>query len=316
MKCLILAGGFATRLWPLSEKKAKPLLHVKDKPLISFIVENLPDEMEIIISTNAFFEEGFKKWMKNYPKRSIQIMVEDADHEDIKKGALGATAMAIEEYKIDEDILLIAGDNYFGFKMQDFIDAFTGTPLLAAYDIGDTHAARKFGVVVTNKEGDVTEFQEKPQEPKSTLVSTGCYVFPASNLQDIINYAKDHNDNLGGVFEYLLQKGETINTFTFDGDWYDIGSFDAYLRANQELISDQVIKEEGVIVEGSNNLEGGVYLGENTHITDSLIDRSIILKNCVIEDCVLRNCVIDEGSHLKGIDLSHQMIREGSRIEK
>ena len=78
MKAIILAGGFATRLWPLTENKAKPLLHLKDKALISHIVEGLPQSVEIIVSTNAVFEEAFLNWAKEYSNRSIEIFVEDS----------------------------------------------------------------------------------------------------------------------------------------------------------------------------------------------------------------------------------------------
>ena len=315
MKCIILAGGFATRLWPLSEHRAKPLLHLKDRPLLSHIVEGLPAEIEVIVSVNRVFAPGIEEWIKRHPNRPVRIAVEDSENDEGKLGALGATAQVILSLGIDEDLLLIAGDNYCGFKMADFLGAFHGNPLLAAYDIRDKKAAGKFGVVVA-KNGRVTEFQEKPSDPKSTLVSTGCYLFPQKNLADILEYSKTHKDNLGGIFEYLLKKGEPIDVFTFTESWYDIGSFDAYLKANSELLAGAVIREAGVILEGKNSLEGGVFIGQNSHVKDSLIDRSVILGNCRIENCVLRNCIIDEDCHLKGIDLSHQMLRAGSRIEK
>lgn len=94
MKCIILAGGFATRLWPLTENKAKPLLHLKDRPLVSHIVEKLPKDTEIIISTNAVFEDEFKKWTENFKDRNIKIFVEDSEGDEMKKGALGATALS------------------------------------------------------------------------------------------------------------------------------------------------------------------------------------------------------------------------------
>ena len=315
MKCIILAGGFATRLWPLTENKAKPLLHLKDKPLISHMVEKLPDDIEIIISTNATFEDAFKEWAKEYSDRKLEIFVEDSASDEFKKGALGATAFVIGEKKIDEDLMLLAGDNYFGFDMQAFIGKFDDNPLLAAYDIKDLNQASKFGVVV-QREGHVYEFQEKPDNPKSTLVSTGCYIFPKRNLSDIVDYAAQHNDDLGGIFEYLLKKGEPIKVFRFDERWIDIGSFDAYLKANRELIGDHVIKKGEINEEGDNKYIGSVYLGENVTIKNSILDNVVVLNNCHIDNCVIRNCVIDENCTLNNLDLEHKMIRQGSKIEK
>ena len=315
MKCIILAGGFATRLWPLTENKAKPLLHLKDRPLISHIVEKLPKDTEIIISTNAVFEKEFRKWAENFKDRNIKIFVEDSEGDEMKKGALGAAALVIETEGIDEDLILLAGDNYFGFDMQRMLERFSDSPLLAAYNIGDYEKAKKFGVIV-QKDGKAAEFQEKPENPKSTLVSTGCFLFPAKNLKDIVDYAKEKSDDLGGVFEYLTGKGETIDVFHFDEPWADIGSFEAYLQANKDLLEGQVIEKEGVKKEGLNEFAGGVYLGENVVIRNSVIDHSVILRSCEIDNCVIRNCVIDENCTLKNLDLSYKMIRQGSQIEK
>lgn len=315
MKSIILAGGFATRLWPLTENKAKPLLHLKDKPLISHIVEGLPKDLEIIVSTNAVFEDEFQKWAKQYSDRPIEIFVEDSIEDEFKKGALGATALVIEQKKINEDLLLIAGDNYFGFRMSDFLDAYQNKPMLAAYDIDNLDAAKKFGVVVENN-GQVVEFQEKPQNPKSTLVSTGCYVFPKENLSDIIEYAQQKNDDLGGIFEHFLKKGVMIDVFSFKGKWFDIGSFEGCLKANQDLLDNKIIENGHVEKVGSNQFKGGIYLGNNTTIENSTLENSVILKDCKITNCVIRNCIIDNNCKLTNIDLSHKMIRQGSRIEK
>ncbi len=315
MKCIILAGGFATRLWPLTENKAKPLLHLKDKPLLSHIVEKLPKEIEIIISTNAVFEEDFKEWAKKFPEKKLKIFVEDSMGDSFKKGALGATAMVIKEKKIEEDLMLLAGDNYFGFEMKKMMEAFKNNPLLAVHDIKELEKAKKFGVVIA-KNNKVIEFQEKPEHPKSTLVSTACFIFPQKNLKDIVHYAKKKNDDLGGVFEYLIQKGEEIDIFNFDEDWVDIGSYEAYLMANKKLINGKLIKDISTKIEGNSQCIDSVYLAENVLIKNSVIENSVILKNCIIDNCVIRDCIIDENCDLKNIDLSYKMLRQNSKIEK
>ena len=315
MKCIILAGGFATRLWPLTENKAKPLLHLKDKPLISHIVENIPNNIEIIVSTNAIFKDAFESWAKNYNNRNLEIFVEDSASDEFKKGALGATAYIIEKKNIDEDIMLLAGDNFFGFDMKDFINKFNINPILAVYDIKDLKKTQKFGVIV-KKDGKVTEFQEKPENPKSTLVSTGCYIFPKNNLKDIIYYAKENNDDLGGVFEYLMKKGNEVDAFEFNEKWFDIGSFEAYLRANKELIGNQIITIDKLKEEDNNTFTGGVFLGKDVSVSNSIIDNAVILSGCKIDNCVIRNCVIDENCNLENLDLSYKMIRQSSNIKK
>lgn len=316
MKALILAGGFATRLWPLTEKRAKPLLLLNGKPLISHIVEKIPTEISLIISTNQVFQEDFLKWQQSYPDRKIEIFIEDSSTDDGKKGALGATSLVIREKKIQEDLILIAGDNYFAFNFQDFLNTFQGNPLIAVYDVKETQEASKYGVVNLNSQNkQVESFEEKPLEPKSTLVSTGVYIFPKTNLEDVIFYAESKKDDLGGVFEYFLNtKKQIVDCFAFEEGWYDIGSFKAYLEAHQVLQNGKIVQAEGVKLLGKTELQDSVYLGRNTTIQNSLIANSLILDDCVIQNCVIRDSIIDQNSSLNNIDLTQKMIREGSII--
>jgi glucose-1-phosphate thymidylyltransferase len=318
MKAILLAGGFATRLWPLTEYKAKPLLLLKDRPILSHIMDALPEDVQVIVSTNAAFKADFEDWKMNYEDRDVTIFIEDSESDEGKKGALGATAHCIDLLGIDEDLMLIAGDNYFGFAMQKFIEDFSAHPehpLLAAYDIKDKNEARKFGVVVT--QGDqITEFQEKPEHPKSSLVSTGCYLFPKSTLKHIAAYAKEQKDNLGGIFEYFMKQGITARAFMFSEPWFDIGSFEAYLAANRALIGNQAIITPGVIQEGKNEFIGSVFIAPGTRVKNCILEDVIVLSDCTLEDCVIRRSVIDEECTLRHLDLTHKMIRQGSKIEK
>lgn len=305
---VILAGGFATRLWPLTEKIAKPLIPVAGKPLISFLIEKIPENFPITISTNAVFAEDFEDWKKSFPHRNIDIFIEDSASETEKKGALAATALCIKKKNIQYDLVLLAGDNYFDFDFQEFFDFYNTvptSPLLAAYDIQSIDEAKKFGVVVPHPEkkekkgGEVLEFEEKPENPSSPFVSTGAYVFPKKYFNDIIEYSSEHGDDLGGIFESLRKKEVTIRYFSFAENWYDIGSFSAFLEANGAILGENKIIHKSVQTNSQTKISGWVY----------------IEKNVCIENCHLENCVIQEGCTLKNVDIKNSVIGKNCLLE-
>ncbi len=313
MKVLILAGGFATRLWPLSEEQAKPLLFVGQKPLISHIVEKIPEDMEIIVSTNKKFEGAFKEWRGIYPERNIRIFIEDSQNEGQKLGAVGAINYAIENRPINEDLLIIAGDNLFDFEIADFLAQYQGKPIIAAYDIGDLQKAKRFGVLEV-KNGRLVNFVEKPEAPPSSLVSTLCYIFPPDIFPDIKELTQQKRDNAGELIEYLLSLGKEVQVYKFEGKWFDIGSFEAYLEAHKTK-QKRPFYHKRTYFGGDVRLEGAVFIGEGCKIQDSLIEDSIILDNSEIENCRIRNCVIDKECVIKNIDLDYKALRRGEILD-
>jgi glucose-1-phosphate thymidylyltransferase len=315
MHALILAGGFATRLWPLTEKRAKPLLPLAGKPIVQYLVENIPAHIPIIVSTNAAFADGFTEWIARMGRSNLTLAVEDAHHDDKKLGALGAVAEWITKDAIHEDLLLLTGDNYMGFRMKDFLEAYTeGIPLVAAYDIGDREQAKAFGTVVleagTNR---VQEFEEKPANPKTTLVSTGCSILPAATLPILQSYAAQHPDNVGGIFEELRRRGQEVTCFTFTDTWFDIGSFHAYLEATRSLVGERVLLGEGAIA-NENTCSGSVIIGDGSHVTKSTLKDVVLFPGSTVEDCVLERCIIDSHCTLRGVDLTGKMIRAGTEL--
>jgi glucose-1-phosphate thymidylyltransferase len=315
MHAFILAGGFATRLWPLTEKRAKPLLPVAGVPLVEYLVRDIPEDIPITISTNAFFKEPFEQWAATTGRGNITVLIEETKSDDQKLGALGATAQWITEANIQEDVLLLTGDNYCGFSFDTFLEAAKpNTTLIAVHDIGSLDLAKAFGTVIA-EDSVVKAFEEKPKEPKTTLVNTGCSLLPASTLPVLVEHAISHPDNVGGVFEELLKRGFPIECFSFSEPWFDIGSFDAYIESTKALVGHAVIEEEGVSLDRT-KCEGSVVIGENCSIIDSELTDTVLFEDCVIEDCVLDNCVLDRGCHLKGIDLTGKMLREGTNLEK
>ncbi len=316
MHAFILAGGFATRLWPLTERRAKPLLPVVGKPLLSHIVESLPPGMTITASTNAEFATSMAEWRSTL-SRPIELIVERTRSDREKLGALGALAQWMRDSQVNEDVLLLAGDNYLGFRMSDFLARYTpGVPLLAVREIGDRAAATKFGTVVL-KPGtrSMALYEEKPREAKSSLVSTTCAIFPPSVFPIILEYAEGHPDNNGGVWEQFLARSIPCEAFPFTEPWFDIGSFEAYLAATMTLVGNAVQKDSSAVLEQVATT-GSVVIGARSTVRRSTLSNTVLFEDCLIEDCVLDRCILDRGCHLKGVDLSGKMLRAGTTLTR
>lgn len=308
MKALILAGGFATRLRPLTNDKAKPLLPIADRPIISHIVDRIPSDVPIIVSTNAAFRADFEAWRATHPEHDITIFVEPAASNEVKIGALGGVRLAIETFKIDEDLLVIGGDNVFSFSIEDFLASGSGQPLLAVYDIADLEAAKRYGVVIADGRR-VVSFQEKPPEPKSSLVSTCCYHFPATFLPHIVEAAKLSPDRLGSVFEYFLNQGIESHVFRFAEYWNDIGSLDAYIDAHARL-GHPSIPEALLLPELHNVFEGVNCIHEPCVMTNCRVKDSIILEGGTFENCRIESSIIDRDCNLNNAEIVRQIVEQ------
>jgi len=315
MHAFILAGGFATRLWPLTEHRAKPLLPLVGKPILDHILEKIPAGIHITVSTNAAFEEAFQEWKDTVKRENVSVHIEQVLHDDVKLGALGATAAWIENNGITDDVLLLTGDNYFGFDMQAFLgQQRKDTPLIAAYDVGELAKASRFGTIILNDDKKtVKAFEEKPKEPKSSLVSTGCTIIPASALPVLMAYAKEHPDNVGGIFEEFLCKGMTVDCFQFTDPWFDIGTFDSYLEATKAMVGDRVLLGTDARMEQSQS-EHSVVVGKGSEVIKSTLKNTVIFDDCFIEECTLENCILDNRCVLRGVDLQNKMIRADTTI--
>jgi glucose-1-phosphate thymidylyltransferase len=228
MKCLILAGGFATRLYPLTENKAKALLEFRGKPVITHVVDRIPLNVDILVSTNKKFETDFLDWRKTL-SRPVEICIEEAVTEKQKKGAVGAIDFWIKNKNITEDLAIIAGDNYFEFELADLILKFNGrNPIIAVYDVGDKDKACEIGKacqlgLVILENNIIVRFDEKPQEATSSILATGIYVLPPRIFPLLSRYCRDSKrDNLGNFIAYLLGE-EEVHAHVFTSTWIDIG---------------------------------------------------------------------------------------------
>lgn len=232
MKALILAAGYATRLYPLTKQYPKPLLEVQGRPIIDYIVEKLgtvKEIKEIIVVTNSKFIRRFRKWAAAQKTAKRISLVDDLTStlED-RRGAIGDMDFAIAKKRLKDDLLVIGGDNLFDGGLNGFLSFVKdkhNSPAIGAYDIKAKAKARHYGVVRLDGCDKIVDFQEKPKRPKSTLVAMCLYYFPMGKLGLVGEYVrnkKTNNDTTGSYINWL--KGRTaVYAYTFGGRWYDIG---------------------------------------------------------------------------------------------
>ena len=228
MKCLILASGFGTRLYPLTSNKAKALLEFRGTPLISHIMNLIPNGIDVIVTTNMKFEASFRQWSETLG-RAVTFCVEPVLTEEQSIGAVGSLNYCVATKHIQEDVLVIAGDNYFESGLSEFVSSYDGqTTLVGVYDTGDKSKNSQFGVVQLDG-ARITRFDEKPADPQSSLIATACYIFPARIfplLSDFCHGGK--KDNLGSFIAYLIAK-DVVNAHIFTKLWFDAGNGDYLL---------------------------------------------------------------------------------------
>ncbi len=257
MKAIILAGGFATRLFPLTKHIPKALLPVDGKPIIDFLLEKIQEEEEIdeiIISINARFKNHFLYWKRCVSHNSpgtISIVTEPTTKEEEKLGAVGGLNYVIERKGLEgEELFVAAGDNLFEFRLADFVAFYRehgNNPVIAFCDLQSEDRVRgKYGVGILDENSKVVDFQEKSHRPKSTLASTCCYLYPAWTTRLIKEYLEDpgqDRDAPGYFMDWLRQKTEVYG-FAFQEAWYDIGSFSTYDQVNEDYKGKVVIQYE------------------------------------------------------------------------
>jgi len=235
MIAIVLAGGYAKRLWPLTKEIAKPLLPVGEKRVIDYIMEKLTkldDVHKIIVSTNLKFRKDFEKWAEQYADVNLQLVYDKSYREEEKPGAIKALLDITSG--LNDDCLVIAGDNIFTDDLKDMIKLYheREATVMGLYDVQDIELAKNYGVVIVDKDLKIISMEEKPQKPKSTLISTGIYIFPKGILPKLREYIEcGRNPDEPGRFMKWLLESEPVYGYVLSGEWYDIGTRETYRRA-------------------------------------------------------------------------------------
>lgn len=244
MKALLLAAGYGTRLYPLTEKIPKPLLPVAGRPIIDYLIDQIyrADHVkEVIVVSNEKFFDDFGSWKRAAKKRhkglKISVVNDGTKSPTERLGAIGDVQFVIDKKKIKDDLLIVGGDNIFDYNLKKFIlkAKQKRSISLGVHDVEKKKIATHYGVVSFNCKKILKEFQEKPKRPKTTLAAMCLYYFPKGKLKDIalyLNQPHDRKDAIGDYFNWL-HRIEDVYVYEFKGKWFDVGSHDSYNRAEK-----------------------------------------------------------------------------------
>ena len=239
MNAIILAAGYATRLRPLTDTWAKELLPVGGRPIIDRIVEGLSavDEIDAVhVVTNARKAPAFHEWAEG---RGVRVHDDGTTSNDDRLGAIGDMQFVIDTAGIDDDLVVIAGDNLFDFSLPDFVSFWRSkgrASAVAVRDVGSLELAAQYGIVALDGDARVTDFVEKPADPPSTLAATATYLFHREHAALIEGYlAAGQPADQPGRFVAWLQREEPVYGWVFDSTWYDIGNEEQLLEADNRM---------------------------------------------------------------------------------
>jgi glucose-1-phosphate thymidylyltransferase len=329
MKVVIMAGGYATRLWPITKTKAKPLLPVGRKKIIDVIYEKVKNFGRVIISTNRRFEAEFVKWSRG---KDIDVVAEESTKEEEKLGAVKALSRVLSE--LDDDVLVVAGDNLFSFDISEFVSYYKSKskPCTCLYDVGDYELAKRYGVAELR--GDrIVKFLEKPDNPPSTLVGIGIYAFPPyiADLLDRYVSSSTEADNIGNFMTWLCKKEELYGFSFSDGMWYDIGSPDSYIEALKMFMENHVgaveidkhskiIKpvciENDVKIAGRSMIGPYACVGRGCLIENSDVCESVLFRNVILRNTTIWRSLIDDECEIRKLNLSNSIIGSHAKIQR
>lgn len=239
MKCLILAAGYATRLYPLTENFPKPLLEVKGKAILDWLVSDIDQAgvvSEYVLISNHKYAQHFEQWAKDKPY-TITIVDNGTESNETRLGAVKDIQFAVERLKIHDDCLVIAGDNLLDFSLATFIQYTQkkNTACVMRYDEPSVERLKKCGVLTVNEHDLITDMTEKSPTPATHWCCPPFYYYKKQDLQriDAAIQSGCGTDAPGSLVAWLCKQTQ-VHAMEMPGRRYDIGDHDSYKRVQQQ----------------------------------------------------------------------------------
>lgn len=237
MKCLILAAGYATRLYPLTENFPKPLLKVGKKTILDWLVDDLVETTEIdefVVISNHKFAQHFEEWKKEKAGTrdyEITIMNDGTSTNETRLGAVRDIQLAVEKLNLTDDLLIMAGDNVLDFSLSQFVEFAQkkDTSCVMCHEEKDLKKQQKTAIITVDDDGRITSYEEKPKEPKGNLAVPPFYYYKACDVKRI-QEALDSGCGYDapGSFAAWLSRQTPMHAYRMPGKRYDIGDIKSY----------------------------------------------------------------------------------------
>lgn len=233
MKCLILAAGYATRLYPLTENFPKPLLMVGEKSILDWLLDDLVENTEIdeyIVISNHKYAHHFEEWSK---KKNYKVTVVDdgTSTNETRLGAVRDIQFAIEQLNLDDDMLVMAGDNVLDFSLSKFVEFARekGTSCVMCHEENELAKQQKTAIITVDENGLITSYEEKPKDPKGNLAVPPFYYYKVADAKRIREALESGcNADAPGSFAAWLSKRMNMHAYVMPGKRYDIGDVKSY----------------------------------------------------------------------------------------
>ncbi len=325
MNVIILAGGYAQRLWPLTQNYPKTLLGVAGSPVLLHVlhaVAPLAYKDSITIAIDKEKQDAFVEQLNGVEISPQPALSLHASSNGVPVGPLAKIREILREDQkrglSQGECVLIGGDNVFGFNINRFREAqhASGQICVATQRVPQSTDSSHVGVPSLDSEGRFVGFAEKPSGVNFDLISTACYIFPRADLLRVDEYLRSGGeDSLGHFIEWCIEHTSGVRAFIFHEDWYDTGTRQGLLAANAYLLK-ATLSQPAFSVGGLVKVKQPVYVGDRTRITNSVIGPNVTLASKVqIIDSVVENSIVYEGSRITNSKIINSIIGPDSRVE-
>jgi glucose-1-phosphate thymidylyltransferase len=242
MKAYVLAAGYATRMYPLTENDPKALLEVGGRAILSYIMDELrrlEGLTDVVIVTNDRFHDRFESWVSEQePWVRFTVVNDGTTSNDDRLGALGDLRLAIDTVPLeDSHALVLASDHLFDIDLEDVHRAFLehGRTTLLVRTVELSGGPSPYSEVTVDDDGRVLRFREKPADPRTDLSAIALYFFPASDLAMLDEYLAQGDHDAPGHFLAWLVERVPVYARPLESRWYDIGSLDSFAEAKRRF---------------------------------------------------------------------------------